>query len=68
MILELSAMQKDLREIRRGISIAQTRYNHLNYRVNTVKRKISASLRKEKAQAQSTAKDDKENQNSPEFV
>ena len=30
-------MQKDLQEMKRGLGIAQTRYNHLNYRVNQLK-------------------------------
>lgn len=66
-IKELAAMQKDLQEMRRGIGIAQTRYNHLNYRVNQLKRKISASLRKEKTQAQPTTNPVNENQTSLKF-
>lgn len=66
-IKELAAMQKDLQEMRRGIGIAQTRYNHLNYRVNQLKRNISASLRKEKAQAQPTTNPVNENQTSLKF-
>lgn len=66
-IKELAAMQKDLQEMRRGLGIAQTRYNHLNYRVNQMKRKISASLRKEKAQVQPTANPVNENQTSLKF-
>lgn len=60
-------MQKDLQEMRRGLGIAQTRYNHLNYRVNHLKRKISASLRKEKAQSQPTTNPVNENQTSLKF-
>lgn len=66
-IKELAAMQKDLQEMRRGLGIAQTRYNHLNYRVNQMKRKISASLRKEKPQAQPTTNHVNENQTSLKF-
>ncbi len=66
-IKELAAMQKDLQEMRRGLGIAQTRYNHLNYRVNQMKRRISASLRKEKAQAQPTTNPVNENQTSLKF-
>lgn len=66
-IKELAAMQKDLQEMRRGLGIAQTRYNHLNYRVNQLKRKISASLRKENPQAQPTTNHVNENQTSLKF-
>lgn len=61
MIKELTSIQKDLQEMKRGITIASSRYNHLNFRVNQLKRKLSAELRKAQAQAsQSTAtpKDD----------
>ena len=39
-------MQKDLNEMKRGLNIATTRYNHLNFRVNQLKRKLSAEVRK----------------------
>lgn len=44
-------MQKDLNEMRRGLNIATTRYNHLNFRVNQLKRKLSVEVRKAQAQA-----------------
>lgn len=62
LIKELTAMQKDLQEMKRGLGIATTRYNHLNFRVNQLKRKVSASLRKEKTSAQAVAQPKDERQ------
>lgn len=45
-------MQKDLREMKRCMSMMNTRYNYLNHRVNTLKRRLSMDLRNEQAQAQ----------------
>lgn len=46
-IKELTVMQKDLQELKRDMSRASTKYNRLNYRVNQMKRKLSAALRNE---------------------
>ena len=52
MIKELTSMQKDITELKRGLGIAFTRYNKLNYRVNHLKRMLGIELRKAEAAKQ----------------
>lgn len=58
-VKELEAMQKNMKELLRVLNIAHTQYNHLNYRINQVKRKLNADMRKEQA-SKSTTKDTKQ--------
>ncbi len=46
---ELVAMQRDLRDAKKSLSTAQAKVNMTIYRVNTLKRRISAPLRGAKA-------------------
>lgn len=59
-IEELVDMQKDLREMKRCMGIMSTRYNYLNHRVNTLKRRLSKSIRNEQAQTKAYSKDDRQ--------
>ena len=52
MIKELTSMQKDITELKRGLGISFTRYNKLNYRVNHLKRVLGIELRKAEAAKQ----------------
>lgn len=56
MIKELTSMQKDITELKRGLGIAFTRYNHLNYRVNHLKRILGIELRKQQQQVNTPTK------------